>query len=269
MSRLVKGDLSSRPFLENILAEHDFTHVFHLAANSDIRASSSNPSLEVRDTFLTTANLAAALVASERKLESFMFASSSAVFGNAGARIDESTPKLPVSAYGWMKLSSEALVIAFAKEIAKRVVIYRFPNVVGQFSTHGVIHDLCKQAIASPPYLSILGDGTQSKPYVLAEELVRAIVNIEFGDYASSGTHEINLGPSDTATVRFVAETVLHALDMKLPMRFGTTPWGWEGDVPKYQFSGTSHPQLIKAFSSSRIAIERATEQMIEQIRSK
>lgn len=267
-SRVIEGDLSSKLFIADLLAEHEFTHVFHLAANSDIRASSSNPSLEVRDTFSTTANLAASLVANKRRLECLMFASSSAVFGNADAPISDSTPKSPVSAYGWMKLASEALLSSFSEQIANRVVIYRFPNVVGRFSTHGVIHDLCKQAIAEPPYLSVLGDGNQSKPYVLADELVRAIVTLEFGESGSRGLHKKNLGPSDTATVRFIAEAVLEALDLKIPMRFGDKPWGWEGDVPNYQFSETPHPQLKGAFSSSFAAIETAVQQMLEQIRS-
>jgi len=46
-----------------------------------------------------------------------------------------------------------------------QVWIIRFPNVVGERATHGVIYDFIKKLRNNPKELEILGDRSQKKPY--------------------------------------------------------------------------------------------------------
>jgi UDP-glucose 4-epimerase len=167
--------------------------VFHLAANSDIKVSSEKPIHDVRDTFLTTAALVQ--VAAEFTLQNVFFASSSAVYGPKTNVISENDERNPISAYGWMKFSSEEILIqsATSKSI-KKLMIYRFPNVVGKYMTHGVVYDLINKLIENNHKLEILGDGNQSKPYMLADELCKLIIS---GQSKSRNIFEIlNISPT-------------------------------------------------------------------------
>ena len=50
--------------------------------------------------------------------------------------------------------------------------ICRFPNVVGDRSTHGIIFDLLEKLDREILHnLEVLGDGKQSKPYMYVHEL--------------------------------------------------------------------------------------------------
>src|SRR5260370_341861 len=59
---------------------------------------------------------------------------------------------------------------------AAPAVSLRFPNVVGERATHGVIYDFLRKLAADRGKLEVLGDGKQSKPYVYVGDLVDAIV---------------------------------------------------------------------------------------------
>lgn len=124
--------------MEKIAVFYRVTEVWHLAANSDIQAGHMDPNLDLKDTFFTTLNL---LTGSKKiGVQTFVFASSSAIYGNLGnARLnEESGPLLPISNYGAMKLASEAIISAACESWLKRSYIFRFPNVVGSPATHGV-----------------------------------------------------------------------------------------------------------------------------------
>src|SRR5665213_1868614 len=87
------------------------TIVWHLAANSDIQAGVRDPSVDLRDTFLTTFNTLQMM--RERALTEIVFASTSAVYGPlAGPLHEDAGPLFPISSYGAMKLASEASISA-------------------------------------------------------------------------------------------------------------------------------------------------------------
>ncbi len=112
------------------------------------------------------------------------FASTSAVYGEHPSLLTEATgPLMPTSNYGAAKLAAEAFISAAAEVSLDRCWIFRFPNVVGQHATHGVIYDLIHRLRTRPANLKVLGDGTQAKPYLHVSELVDAIIYIV--DHAS------------------------------------------------------------------------------------
>ena len=110
---VISVDLS-RPESVDLVAEslHGCTvdEVWHLAANSDIPAGVEDPSVDLRDTFLSTFHL----LELTRRIGArrFYFASSSAVYGDCGTQqlAESMGPLLPISNYGAMKLASEAQI---------------------------------------------------------------------------------------------------------------------------------------------------------------
>ena len=102
---------------------------------------------------------------------------------------------MPISNYGAMKAAGEACVSAFAHAGARRAWIFRFPNVVGPRSTHGVIRDLICKLMKDPERLEVLGDGTQQKPYLHVTELLDAMLFISRNHSGPLGLY--NIGPND------------------------------------------------------------------------
>lgn len=211
--------------------------VWHLAANSDIAAGVLDSSIDMRDTLLTTFSLLQAM--STHKVRTIHFASSSAVYGDMGnMTLHESIgPLLPISNYGAMKLSSEAIISAAAESYLDRANIFRFPNVVGAPATHGVILDFIKKLKVNSSRLDVLGDGTQQKVYLHVSDLVAAMMHVRSLSTASK-VFPINIGPGDDGvTVRFIAESVRNRVNPSATIYYGAGNKGWLGDVPKFKYS--------------------------------
>jgi len=216
--------------------------VFHLAANSDIKVSSEKPIYDVRDTFLTTAALVQ--VAAEFTLRNVFFASSSAVYGPKNNVINENEERNPISAYGWMKFSSEEILMQSVRSKSiKQLMIYRFPNVVGKYMTHGVVYDLINKLIKNNHKLEVLGNGNQKKPYMLADELCKLII---LGQSKNINNIEIlNISSEKTITVAEIVDIICNEMRLNPQLIFGNSPEGWKGDVPNYQLNIEKSRELL------------------------
>jgi UDP-glucose 4-epimerase len=209
--------------------------IWHLAANSDIAAGSQDPSIDFRRTLQTTyATLAAAQAIG---VKSVAFASTSAVYGERDDVLTESSgPLLPISSYGAAKLASEALLSAAAESFLDRMWIFRVPNVVGPRATHGAILDFIARLAARPATLKVLGDGTQTKPYLHVSELIAAMHFIV--NNARERRNVFNIGPQGSATtVAFIAESVVAHVAPGTSVEYSGGDRGWVGDVPRFRYS--------------------------------
>jgi UDP-glucose 4-epimerase len=209
--------------------------VWHLAANSDILAGSEGPATDFRRNLQTTfAIIEAARAAGVRKIA---FASTSAVYGvHDEALTEDSGRLLPISNYGATKLASEALLSAAAETFLDNVWIFRFPNVVGPRATHGVIFDFIGRLSTKPAALKVLGNGTQTKPYMHVSELIPAMQFIVKN--AKDRRNVFNIGPQGTGTtVAFIAEKVIERLRPGTPIAYTGGDRGWVGDVPRFCYS--------------------------------
>jgi len=212
------------------------SEVWHFAANSDIQAGVINPSVDLKDTYLTT--FAILNVMRIFNIGTIHFASSSAVYGDLGEiRLTENMgPLLPISNYGAMKLASEASISASCEFNLQRANIFRFPNVVGIPATHGVIFDFIHKLIRNPSRLEVLGDGNQKKSYLHVSDLLNAMLLIR--ERNSNKIELVNIGPiDDGVTVKWIAQKVVDRINPKADIIFGSGNKGWIGDVPRFYYS--------------------------------
>src|SRR5919106_528283 len=221
--------------LRDVISPGSVEIVWHMAANSDIRAGVADPRVDLNATFMTTFNTLAIMRVFE--IGKIAFASSSAVYGeHAGILTEETGPLLPISNYGAMKLASEALVSAAMESFLERAWLFRFPNVIGKRSTHGVIYDFIKKLQANPERLEILGDGNQQKEYLHVSDLLDAMFFII--ENATEKLNVFNIGANDQgATVRFIADTVIAAMAPGARKSYTGGRKGWVGDVPHFNYS--------------------------------
>ena len=147
---------------------------------------------------------------------------------------EDSGPLKPISLYGAAKLASEGYITAFCENFDIRTWIFRFPNVVGERATHGVIFDFINKLRGNPSRLTILGDGKQKKPYTYVKDIVEGII---FGwKRSNEKVNVFNLGVETLTDVLKIAEIVVEEMEL-LNVKFDYTGGsvGWVGDVPVYK----------------------------------
>ncbi len=227
--RIISSDLMTDGWQE---ACSGADRVYHLAADPDVRQSSINPDTQIGNNILATYRVLEAMRA--HRIQEIVFTSTSTVYGEAGVipTPEEYAPLEPISVYGASKLACEALISAYCHSFGMCSWIFRFANIIGERSGHGVIPDFIRKLRENPGELLILGDGTQSKSYLGVTACVEAIV------YATAHTKErvntFNIGSEDWIDVKSIADIVVE--EMHLPhteFRFTGGERGWVGDVPR------------------------------------
>ncbi len=242
-----KFDLSKEIKIPKFLIKNNYKYFFwHLAANSDIRLSSRLKKIDYKNTYLTTKHF----FNLSKKLKSnfFFFASSSAVYGDLNKSLVENQIKLnPISNYGKMKLKSERILINDKKVLNK--IVFRFPNVIGKFLTHGIIFDF-KKKIQNSNKLHVLGDGSQSKPYIRVKKLIELIF-LSKKISTKYKTEIINIGPHNQGTsVKFIVNNFLKKFNRKIYVNYEEKNIGWKGDINKVRFNSF---KMKKIFNTNNI----------------
>lgn len=254
--RFHKCDILDEDSLYKIFKEYGFDVVFHMAANSDIALSHENPDIDLKNTFFTTYNILKAM--KDHDVKELIFASTSAIYGEVKVKISEDFgPLFPVSHYGAGKLASEAFISSFAENYGFKAWIVRFPNVVGERATHGVIFDFINKLKKNPRELEILGDGKQNKPYLYVKDLVEAMVFI--WENTTDKINYFNVGVESRTTVKRIAEIVCEEMGLTPIFKFTGGDRGWIGDVPEFDYSlDKVHKLGWKAIIDSDTAVKKA-----------
>lgn len=256
----IEEDLLNAPAMHSIFKARQFDMVYHLAANSDIQKGSEDPSVDYNLTFNTTFSILQYM--REFRIKKLFFASTSAIYGETYDRLTENHgPLQPVSSYGAGKLASEAFISAFSSVYDIQTWIARFPNVVGERFTHGVIYDFIHKLEANPKMLTVLGNGEQIKPYLYVKDLVQGI------QFVCENTNEhfnvYNLGTESRTKVKEIATMVIEEMDLKAQIIYTGGDRGWIGDVPEFKYDLSKINALgwcaqHDSNASVRLAIQKA-----------
>ena len=210
--------------------------VYHLAADPDVRASGIRPGEVVRKNILVTGRVLEAM--RQNDAPRLVFTSTSTVYGEASVipTPEDYAPLEPISVYAASKLACEALVSAYSHTYGMQAWVFRFANIIGERSNHGVIWDFVQKLRSDPRSLEILGDGRQAKSYLDVRECVGAML---FAVGNPRGTyHVFNIGSEDWIDVKGIADIVAGALGLSgVEYRFTGGDRGWVGDVPRMLLS--------------------------------
>ncbi|MBA3043846.1 NAD-dependent epimerase/dehydratase family protein, partial [archaeon] len=174
-------------------------------------------------------------------------------------------PMIPVSLYGASKLASEGLITAYCSMFDMNAWVFRFANIVGSRSTHGVILDFINKLRNNPDELEILGDGKQTKSYLHINDCLDAIL------FAVEKTNDkvniFNLGCEDWITVDRIAEIVVEEMNLKnVKFRYTGGSRGWKGDIPRIMLSIRKIEKLgWKPRYNSEKAVKITAESLIKE----
>jgi len=262
----VRGDLKSPE--ESLKAVKDAEIVYHLAANPEVRVSTTAPEIHFKENIITTFNLLEAC----RKLdtvEKLVFASSSTVYGDAKVFPTPENHELkPISVYGASKAACESLICSYAYLYGFKAVSLRYANIVGPRLRHGVVFDFLMKLKGDPNVLKVLGDGTQKKSYLYISDAIEATLLVT--DKLTERFETYNIGNEDWITVAEIAEIVSKIAGLKPKIIFtgGTRDGrGWPGDV-KYMLLSIEKIKKLgwKPKHTSREAIELTAKALAREV---
>jgi UDP-glucose 4-epimerase len=244
--------------------------VWHLAANSDISFGTKYTDFDLKGGTLVTYNVLEAMRRTDTP--EIIFSSSGAVYGEPTVMPtpEHYGPLFPISLYAASKLACESLITAYSHSYDIRPWIYRFGNIVGPNPTHGVIHDFVLRLRENPRELTILGDGTQAKPYVYVDD---CLDGMEFGHRMSQqSVNCYNLAVDDQTTVTEIAEWTIEAMGIdrrNIQLKYTGGPKGWRGDVAQVKLDTTRMTGLgWRPKLNSGEAVRRTIRDVVKQFRN-
>ncbi len=258
-----KLDLNDVDRLMEIFKKHRIDEVWHIAANPDVRVGSENPDEIYRNNVLATYNLLE--VMRKNGVRRIVFTSTSTVYGEAKViPTPEEYPTIPISIYGASKVACEAMIASYCHTFDMKAWIYRFANVIGKRSNHGVIYDFIMKLKRNPNELEILGNGEQNKSYIYISDCVDAMF---FGLRADGDVNIFNIGSEDQIKVKKIAEIVCEEMNLNPKFRFTGGERGWKGDVPVMLLSIKKLKSMgWKPRYNSEQAVRKAVKDLLEEI---
>jgi len=239
--------------------------IFHLAADPDVRQSAVNPDPTMQNNIMATYRVLEAM--RRHNIPELVFTSTSTVYGDAMVIPTPEcyTPLEPISVYGASKLACEALISAYCHSFGMKAWMFRFANIIGARSGHGVINDFIHKLEENPAELEILGDGKQTKSYLEVHECVVAML-FAVG-HSRDTVNTFNIGSEDWIDVKTIAEIVIEEMHLpQVKFRFTGGERGWIGDVPRMQLAIDRIKALrwkpqVGSWESVRIAVRAMLEE--------
>lgn len=170
-------DMRSRE-LWDFLAREKFQTVVHLAAQTLVPYSMEHPEA---DEDLNVTGIVHVLEGCRKTgVEQFIFSSSAAIYGdNQNLPLKETEVPAPTSFYGLSKVVGENYIHMYSRCFGLKHIIFRFANVYGERqgeTGEGGVISVFARKIAKGEPVTIFGDGNQTRDFVYAGDLARAIV---------------------------------------------------------------------------------------------
>ena len=121
---------------------------------------------------------------------------------NPGLKESDAYPADPDSEYGWEKLFSERLFLAFNKNNNIPVAIARYHNIFGPEGTWNGGKEkapaaICRKVIEATDSVDIWGDGEQTRTFLFIDECIDATRKLMQSDF----TGPVNIGSEEMVTI--------------------------------------------------------------------
>ena len=131
---------------------------------------------------------------------------------NPNCREDSAYPANPDSEYGWEKLFSERLFLAFQRNYGLSVRVARFHNIFGPYGTwkggkEKAPAAMCRKAVEASDSIEVWGDGKQTRSFLYIDECIEAVLRFMRQD---SFAGPVNIGSEEMVTINALAEMAIN-----------------------------------------------------------
>jgi GDP-D-mannose 3', 5'-epimerase len=128
-------------------------------------------------------------------------------------------PANPDSEYGWEKLFSERLFLAFNRNYGLDVRVARFHNIFGPMGTWNGGKEkapaaMCRKAaeVGMDEYIEVWGDGQQTRSFLYIDDCLEAVLRFMRQDDFKG---PVNIGSEEMVTINQLAEMALEIANKK------------------------------------------------------
>lgn len=139
-------------------------------------------------------------------------------------------PANPDSEYGWEKLFSERLFLAFARNYSLDIRIARFHNIFGPYGTwkggkEKAPAAICRKVAEAKDEIEIWGDGKQTRSFLYIDECIEGILILMRSDFQGP----VNIGSDEMVSINKLVEIVCNIAGKKLSIKYIDGPTGVRG----------------------------------------
>ncbi|MBF0694108.1 MAG: NAD-dependent epimerase/dehydratase family protein [Flavobacterium sp.] len=216
----IVGDLTDPTVVSHAIAE-GVDEVYQLAADmggAGYIFTGENDANVMHNSALINLNVAKECVV--KKVKKVFYSSSACMYPeynqldplNPNCEESSAYPANPDSEYGWEKLFSERLFLAFNRNYKLDVRIARFHNIFGPQGTwkdgkEKAPAAMCRKVIEAEPGSSIevWGDGQQTRSFLYVDECVEAVLRLMASDFAGP----VNIGSEEMVTINELAQMAI------------------------------------------------------------
>jgi nucleoside-diphosphate-sugar epimerase len=144
---------------------------------------------------------------------------------------DSAYPAAPDSEYGWEKLFSERLYLAYNRNYGLPVRIGRFHNIFGPFGSWNNGKEkapaaVCRKvAFSDNGEIEIWGDGKQTRSFLYIDECLEAVRRFMESDFSGP----MNIGSEEMISINGLAELVMKVGNKPLTIKNIPGPEGVRG----------------------------------------
>ncbi len=164
----------------------------------------------------------------------YFFSSSVCVYhdmqpGDVELTEDDAMPANPDNEYGWEKLYSERVAMAYGRHHGMKVRIARFENCYGPLGTWRGGREKAPAAICRKvaeakdgDTIEVWGDGSAVRNFTYVDDLIDGVVRLMHSDFEKP----INIGSSEYVTVNELVDTVIEMAGKKIEKKYVEGPVG-------------------------------------------
>jgi nucleoside-diphosphate-sugar epimerase len=236
----VRGDLRDAALCRAVI-DRQYTEIYQLAADmggAGFIFTGDNDADIMHNSALVNLNV---LEAALRRGSKRIFYSSSACMypehnqqdpHNPNCAEDSAYPANPDSEYGWEKLFSERLYLAFARNHGMQVRIARYHNVFGPEGTWDGGREkapaaICRKVALAPQdgEIEIWGDGRQTRSFLYVDECIEGTLRLMRSGFQGP----VNIGSDEMVTINGLVHMVCVIAGKRLRKRHVEGPLGVRG----------------------------------------
>lgn len=233
----IQGDIVDPKTVQSLLASFKISRVAHLAARPGVSRSLLEPILYTKINMLGTQILLEAV--KDKKLETFIFASSSSVYGGTKKiPFSEEDPcTVQLSPYGASKRAGEILCNFYRNVYSVPITVLRLFTVYGPRVRPDMAMYKFIRLISEDKELTLYNEGKATRDYTYISDIVRGIQAALSGKGSGS---IINLGNNCPVAMKYIVETIGKTIGKKpriknapLPIGEMTKTWADIGQAKK------------------------------------
>lgn len=223
------------------LFDRQYDHIYQLAADmggAGYIFTGENDANVMHNSAMINLNIAD--LASHHRVERVFYSSSACIYpeynqrdpNNPKCSEESAYPAAPDSEYGWEKLFSERLYLAFSRNRGLTVRVARFHNIFGPEGTWRGGKEKAPAAICrkvaeaqSGSAIEIWGDGQQTRSFLYIDECIEAVRRMMESDFEGP----VNIGSEEMVTINQLAQMAIAISGKSLEIRNVPGPTGVRG----------------------------------------